>query len=252
MTLARFVERTALVTGGASGIGAATARRLAEEGARVVVADIDEEAAHLLAKELDGVAVRMDVTDHDSVAAAIASAEGKCGPIDVLVNNAGGDRGMAYFLDTDEDDWEFTLALNVKGTMACTHAVLRGMYTRRSGAIVNVASEAGNVGTVGGAAYSAAKGAILGFTKAIARESVGYGVRCNAVAPGPIETPLLQRTAASAGRRGEALKQGMIDATAMRRAGEADEVAAAIAYLASADASFMTGQTLAVSGGLSM
>ena len=252
MTLARFVERTALITGGASGIGAATARRVAEEGGLVVVADIEEDAAQLLAKEIGGVAVVMDVTDSDSILAAIAEAEAQCGPIDVLVNNAGGDRGLSFFLDTDRDDWEFALALNVMGTMACTHAVLRGMYARRTGAIVNVASEAGHVGTIGGAAYSAAKGAILGFTKAIARESVGYGVRCNAVAPGPIETPLLQRVAAEGGPRGAAIKQGMIDATAMRRAGEPDEVAATIAYLASADASFLTGQTLAVSGGLSM
>jgi 2-hydroxycyclohexanecarboxyl-CoA dehydrogenase len=252
MTLARFVERTALVTGGASGIGAATARRLAEEGARVIVGDLDHEGARLVAKEIGGFAIALDVTDQASVDHAVAAGAHELGPIEVLVNNAGGDRGIALFLETEEDDWDFALALNVKGTMACTRSVLRGMYERRAGTIVNVASEAGHVGTVGGAAYAAAKGAILGFTKAIARESVPYGVRCNAVAPGPIDTPLLRRTAEEAGPRGARIRQGMIDATVMGRAGVPDEVAAAIAYLASDDASFLTGQTLAVSGGLSM
>jgi len=247
MKLARFVDRTALVTGGASGIGAATARRLAEEGAHVVIGDLDHEGAKIVAKELDGIAVALDVTDCDSVRAAFADA----GAIDILVNNAGGDRAVAMFLETDEDDWDFSLALNIKGTMACTRAVLAGMYERRSGTIVNVASEAGHVGTVGGAAYAAAKGAVIGFTKAIARESIPYNVRCNAVAPGPVDTPLLDHTAQQ-GRRGELAKQGMIDATLMGRAGTPDEVAATIAYLASDDSSFMTGQVLAVSGGLSM
>jgi 2-hydroxycyclohexanecarboxyl-CoA dehydrogenase len=126
------------------------------------------------------------------------------------------------------------------------------MQERRRGVIVNVASEAGRVGSQGSAAYSAAKAGVIGFTKAIARESARYGVRCNAVAPGPIETPLLNAAPEQLGELGHRLKQAMVNATAMGRIGEPDEVAAAIAYLASDDASYVTGQTLNVSGGLSM
>ena len=239
----------AFVTGGASGIGAATARRLAADGMRVAVADIDEHGAEVVAKEVDGFAVRVDITDASSVRAGVAAAEQALGPIDILVNNAGGDR-FAFFVDTDEASWDAVLDVNLKGAMACTHAVLPGMYERRQGVIVNVASEAGRVGTVAGAAYSAAKAGVIGFTKAIAREGAHLGVRCNAVAPGPIETPLLNGS--SSGRLGARIKQGMIDATILGRSGSPEEVAGSIAFLASDDASYITGHTLAVSGGLAM
>jgi 2-hydroxycyclohexanecarboxyl-CoA dehydrogenase len=245
----RLAGRTALVTGGASGIGAATARRLAAEGACVVVADCDEIGAEKVAADIGGAAVTVDVTDVGAVRRAFADARDAWGPLDVLVNNAGGDRA-ALFLDSDEPDWDATLALNLKGVVACTHAALTTMVERRRGAIVNVASEAGTVGTVGGALYAAAKAGVIGFTKAIAREGARYGVRCNAVAPGPIDTPLLSGLADHP--LGAALRQGMIDATLLGRCGRPDEVAAAIAYLASDDASYVTGHTLAVSGGLSM
>jgi 2-hydroxycyclohexanecarboxyl-CoA dehydrogenase len=245
----RLAGRTALVTGGASGIGAATARRLAAEGACVVVADCDEIGAEKVAADIGGAAVTVDVTDVSAVRRAFADARDAWGPLDVLVNNAGGDRA-ALFLDSDEPDWDATLALNLKGVVACTHAALTTMVERRRGAIVNVASEAGTVGTVGGALYAAAKAGVIGFTKAIAREGARYDVRCNAVAPGPIDTPLLSGLADYP--LGAALRQGMIDATLLGRSGRPDEVAAAIAYLASDDASYVTGHTLAVSGGLSM
>jgi 2-hydroxycyclohexanecarboxyl-CoA dehydrogenase len=245
----RLAGRTALVTGGASGIGAATARRLAAEGACVVVADCDEIGAEKVAADIGGAAVTVDVTDVSAVRRAFADAREAWGPLDVLVNNAGGDRA-ALFLDSDEPDWDATLALNLKGVVACTHAALTTMVERRRGAIVNVASEAGTVGTVGGALYAAAKAGVIGFTKAIAREGARYDVRCNAVAPGPIDTPLLSGLADYP--LGAALRQGMIDATLLGRSGRPDEVAAAIAYLASDDASYVTGHTLAVSGGLSM
>jgi 2-hydroxycyclohexanecarboxyl-CoA dehydrogenase len=247
----RLEARTALVTGGASGIGAATARRLAAEGARVSIADLDEAGAREIAAEIDGHAVGMDVADAASARAGVAAATEALGPLDILVNNAGTDR-FAFFVNTDEELWDIVLGVNLRGVLACTHAVLGSMQERRRGVIVNVASEAGRVGSQGSAAYSAAKAGVIGFTKAIARESARYGVRCNAVAPGPIETPLLNSAPEQLGELGRRLKQGMVNATAMGRIGEPDEVAAAIAYLASDDASYVTGQTLNVSGGLSM
>jgi 2-hydroxycyclohexanecarboxyl-CoA dehydrogenase len=243
----RLEGRSAFVTGGASGIGAATARRLAAEGARVTVGDLDVEGAQAVAGEIDGEAVELDVADGASVRAAFAAT----GRVDVLVNNAGTDR-FAFFANTDEELWDFVIGVNLKGVMACTRAVLPEMHERGGGAIVNVASEAGRVGSQGSVAYSAAKAGVIGFTRAIARESARFGVRCNAVAPGPIETPLLNSAPEQLGALGERLKQGMIGATVMRRIGTPEEVAAAIAFLACDDASYVTGQTLNVSGGLSM
>jgi 2-hydroxycyclohexanecarboxyl-CoA dehydrogenase len=243
----RLEGRIALVTGGASGIGAATARRLAAEGAHVAVADVNEAGARSVASEIDGTALRMDVTDVESVRAGVA----EVGDVDVLVNNAGTDR-FAFFVHTDEELWDFVLAVNLRGTIAVTHAVLDGMQKRGRGAIVNVASEAGRVGSQGSVVYSAAKGGVIAFTRAVARESSRFGVRVNAVAPGPIDTPLLNAAPEELGEIGERLKAGMIAATSMRRIGQPEEVAAAIAFLACDDASFVTGQTINVSGGLSM
>jgi 2-hydroxycyclohexanecarboxyl-CoA dehydrogenase len=243
--------KTALVTGGASGIGAATARRLAAEGARVAIGDLNEQGARNVAGELDGFGFALDVADAASVRAGVAAASDALGEIEVLVNNAGTDR-FAFFVNSDEQLWDFVLGVNLRGVLAVTHAVLPGMQQRRSGSIVNVASEAGRVGSQGSAVYSAAKAGVIGFTKAIAREAARYRVRCNAVAPGPIETPLLNAAPAMLGEIGERLKQGMVNATAMGRTGEPEEVAAAIAFLAGDEASYVTGQTLNVSGGLSM
>jgi 2-hydroxycyclohexanecarboxyl-CoA dehydrogenase len=247
----RLEGRIALVTGGASGIGAATARRLAAEGARVAVADVNREGATEVAGEIDGFAVEMDVTDTASVRDAVAAIRDALGDVQVLVNNAGTDR-FAFFSHTDEELWDFVLGVNLRGVLAVTHSVLPAMHKGKGGSIVNVASEAGRVGSQGSVTYSAAKAGVIGFTKAIARESARYHVRCNAVAPGPIETPLLNTAPVVLGELGARLKQGMIDATAMRRSGQPEEVAAVIAFLASDDASYVTGQTVNVSGGLSM
>ncbi|TMM18590.1 MAG: SDR family oxidoreductase [Actinobacteria bacterium] len=243
--------KNALVTGGASGIGAATARRLAAEGAHVAIGDVNEQGAREVAGELDGFACVLDVASAASVRAAVAEVVGALGAIDVLVNNAGTDR-FAFFVNTDESLWDLVLGVNLRGVIAVTHAVLPSMQERRTGAIVNVASEAGRVGSQGSAVYSAAKAGVIGFTKAIALEAARYRVRSNAVAPGPIETPLLNSAPVQLGELGERLKRGMVNATALGRAGEPEEVAAAIAFLASDEASYVTGQTLNVSGGLSM
>jgi len=248
----RLEGRSALVTGGASGIGAATARRLAAEGARVAVADLNGEAARDVAGEIDGAAIEMDVMDVAAVRAGVTAATAAVGDLDVLVNNAGGGRfPSAFFVDTGEEQWDDDLRLNLHSVLAVTHAVLPGMQRRKRGAIVNVASEAGRAGSQASVPYSAAKAGVIGFTRAIAREGAHYGVRCNAVAPGPIDTPLLD-TVESGSELGARLKAGMIAATVLGRPGTAEEVAGAIVFLASDDASYVTGETLGVSGGLTM
>ena len=247
----RFDGRHAFITGAASGIGAATARRLAEEGARVTIADLDEVGAKEIAQSIGSgaLAVPIDVTDTDTLRDALAIAEDAFGTVDILVNNAGGGERIELFLDSRPPSWEMTLALNLGGAMACTHVALPGMVARRRGAIVNVASEAGRVGLFGGSSYAAAKAGIIGFTKSVALEVATGGVRVNAVAPGPIDTPMLQRTAEQSDL-GARVRRGMIEATAMKRPGDPREVAAAIAFLASDDASYVTGHVLSVSGGI--
>ena len=247
----RLEGRVALVTGGGSGIGKEICRRLAAEGARVGVTDLNDETARDVASEIDGLAHALDVRSTESIRTALAAIEQELGSVDVLVNNAGTDE-FSFFVNTDEGLWDRVLAVNLRGVIAVTHAVLPGMQERRGGRIVNVASEAGRVGSHGSAVYSGAKAGVIGFTKAIAREAARYGVTANAVAPGPIETPLLMAAPEHLGELGEKLVQGMIGGTAMRRIGQPEEVAAAVAFLASDDASYVTGQSLGVSGGLAM
>jgi 2-hydroxycyclohexanecarboxyl-CoA dehydrogenase len=245
----RLEDRTALVTGGASGIGAATCRRLAAEGARVAVTDMNLEGAQQVADEVSGAAYELDVRSDESIQAAVTAAEADLGPIDALINNAGYDE-WAFFTNTDPELWDRVLAVNLRGVIAVTHAVLPGMQERRRGRIVNTASEAGRVGSSGSAIYSAAKAGVIGFTKAIAIENGRYGITSNAVAPGPIETPLLMGAPDAMGDLGKRLVENMVGSTNLRRLGQPDEVAAAIAFLASDDASYITGQALGVSGGL--
>jgi 2-hydroxycyclohexanecarboxyl-CoA dehydrogenase len=242
----RFEGRRALVTGGARGIGAAIAARLAAEGAEVVIGDIDGEGAAKVAGEIGAEPRRLDVTEPD----AAASLVGERGPFAILVNNAGVDE-FGFFTRTDPELWERVLAVNLVGVLACTHAVLPRMQEAGYGRIVNIASEAGRVGSKGSAVYSAAKGGVIAFTKAIARENARFGINANAIAPGPIDTPLL-RAATALGDLGERIVETMKGATQLRRLGEPEEVAAAAAFLASDEASYVTGETLGVSGGLGM
>jgi 2-hydroxycyclohexanecarboxyl-CoA dehydrogenase len=242
----RLEGRKALVTGGAGGIGAATATRLAAEGAEVWVGDVDLVGAERVAREAAGHAVELDVTDLDSVKAAVAA----IGTPDILVNNAGTDE-FGFFVYTTPEQWQRLLAINLVGVFNCTHAVLPAMQEAGYGRIVTIASEAGRVGSKGSAVYSATKGGVIAFMKAIAREGARYGVTANSIAPGPIETPLLMG-AKEFGEIGEKVIETMKGATQLKRLGQPEEVAAAVAFLASEDATYVTGETLGVSGGLGM
>src|SRR6476659_1757665 len=243
----RLEGRKALVTGGASGIGAAIARRLAAEGAEVTIGDLNLEGAAEVAGELSGLPIELDVTDLGSAQAAVDSA-GK--PLDILINNAGTDE-FGFFTQTTPEQWEKVIAVNLRGVLNCTFAALPGMQEAGYGRIVNIASEAGRVGSKGSAVYSAAKAGVIGFTKVIARENARFGINANAIAPGPIETPLLMRTS-EFGEIGAKIVENMKQGTQLRRLGQPEEVAAAVAFLASEDASYVTGETLGVSGGLGM
>ena len=242
----RLEGRKALVTGGASGIGAAIAARLAAEGGEVVIGDVNVEGAAAVAAEIGATPAQLDVTEPQASRDVVA----QHGPFDVLVNNAGTDE-WGFFTGTDPELWERLIAVNLTGVIACTHAVLPGMQERGYGRIVSIASEAGRVGSKGSAVYSAAKGGVIAFTKVIAREGGRFGVNANAVAPGPIETPLLT-SALEYGAIGKRIIENMKEMTQLDRLGQPEEVAAAVAFLASEESSYVTGETLGVSGGLGM
>jgi 2-hydroxycyclohexanecarboxyl-CoA dehydrogenase len=239
-----------LVTGGARGIGAAIARALAAEGHRVAVADILDEEAELTASELSGLAVHLDVTDSASVTEAKSQAERELGPINILVNNAGWDE-FRPFLETDEAFWDKVIEINFKGCLRVCREVVPGMIEREGGRVINIGSDAARVGSSLEAVYSGAKGAVVSFTKTLAREVARHGVTANVVCPGPTETPMLEHMLSEGGdsaKMVEALKR----AVPMRRLARPEDIAAAVAFLASERAGFITGQTLSVSGGLTM
>lgn len=234
--------RRALVTGGASGIGAAVARRLAAAGLDVVIADLQGEAAARLATEVGGSGLALDVTEFDRVAEAVA----RHGPFDILVNSVGVDQ-HAFFTQSLPEDWRRLLAVNLESVFNSTHAVLPAMQTAGWGRIVNVASEAGRLGSRGGSVYAAAKGGVIAFTRSLARENGRKGITANVVAPGPIDTPMLRQ---AVGEGGDKLLDAMKGATLAGRLGSADEVAAAVAFLVSEGAGYVTGEVLGVSGGM--
>ncbi len=239
--------RVALVTGGARGIGRAICERLAAEGARVAIADID--GAEKTAAEIgrSAIGVRLDVTDSASVKAGVGEVIAHFGRVDVLVNNAGWDK-VEPFVKASEETWDKVLAINLRGPIAVTRAVLDGMLERRAGWIVSISSDAGRVGSSGEVVYSAAKAGVIGFSKALAREVARAGIHVNVVCPGPTNTPLL----AQVGADNPNLVQSLAKAVPFGRIGEPADLAGAVAFLASDDAAFITGQTLSVSGGMSM
>lgn len=244
-------ERRVMVTGGASGIGHAIVTRLASEGAIVGVLDVNKQLGRQVVDEITAAggrahAFNVDITDLAQVRAAI----GEFDPVAGLVNCAGWDR-MARFVDTDPTLWRKIVDINLFGTLNMLYAVLPGMVTRKFGRIVNIASDAGRVGSSGEAVYSACKGGIIAFGKTLAREHANDGIVVNTICPGPTDTPLLA-TLATDGGLGEQVVPKLARAMPMRRLGQPNDYPGAVAFLLSDDAAYITGQTLSVSGGLTM
>jgi len=230
-------------------MGQAMAERLAAEGARVAVTDVDLDSAQKTAAALEGAAgFRLDITDAAEVSTRIEEIVAALGPIDALVNNAGWDR-LAPFLETDEDLWDRVIDINLRGPIRMTKAVLPSMVERQGGRIVNISSDAGRVGSTGEAVYSACKAGIIGFGKTVAREMARHGITVNAICPGPTATPLLE---SMVGEGNDKLIDSLKRGIPMRRLGAPDDIAGAVAFIVSDDAGFITGQTLSVSGGLTM
>jgi 2-hydroxycyclohexanecarboxyl-CoA dehydrogenase len=247
------VGRVAFVTGAGRGIGRAIALRLAEHGDAVAIGDIRSDDAGETAtaiEEIGGraVALALDVTDSGSVENAVEETLGLLGPVEILVNNAGWDE-MHPFLETDEPFWDRVIEVNFKGCLRMTRAALPGMVERKWGRIVNIGSDAGRVGSSFESVYSGAKGGVIAFTKTIAREYARSGVTANTVCPGPTDTAMLAEVAAG---QGEKIIEAMKRAVPMKRLATPEDVATAVAFFASDEAEYITGQTLSVSGGLTM
>ena len=250
-----MTERVALVTGGGSGIGREICFGLAVAGRRVAVADLNldgalETASLISATGGTAIAVHMDVADSDAVQGGILQVLDELGPPEILVNCAGWDELMP-FLSTDEDFWDRVIEINYKGVLRTVHACLPSMTEKGWGRIVNIASDAGRVGSSFEAVYSGAKGGVIGFTKTIAREAARSGITANVVCPGPTDTPLIDGIVA-ASDDGDKIIGAMARAVPMKRVGTPIEVASAVIYFCSEEAAFVTGQTLSVSGGLTM
>lgn len=247
--------RTAVVTGGAGAIGRAIAAALASRGMAVAVGDLREDAAERAAADLRGsgaeaIGVALDVTDGVAVAAAAAAVRERLGPVDVLVNNAGWDE-LRPFAETDEPFWQRIVDVNYLGALRVTRELLPSMVERGWGRVVTVSSDAARVGSSLESVYAGAKAGLIGFSKSLAREVATSGVTVNVVCPGPTDTPLLTGMVGE-DERGAKVIAAMTRAVPMKRLGQPGEVASAVAFFASDEAAFVTGQTLSVSGGLTM
>lgn len=247
--------KTVIVTGGGGGIGGATCRRFGAAGAKVAVLDLNLSAAGATADAITGtggraVAIACDITRREDVDAAVAKTTADLGPVDVLVNNAGWDV-FKPFAKTNADDWQKLIAINLVGALNMHHAVLPGMAERRAGRIVNIASDAARVGSSGEAVYAACKGGLVSFSKTIAREHARHGITVNVVCPGPTDTALFADYKQGAGDPAK-LEDAFRRSIPLGRIGQPDDLPGAILFFASDDASYITGQVLSVSGGLSM
>jgi len=246
--------KVAVVTGAAGGIGRGIALKLGSLGAKVAVADLKvdqgKETVSLLGKEgAEGIFLKTDITDLAQVQELVKATISAFGKVDILVNNAGWDR-IEPFLKNTPDFWDKVIAINLKGPIHCIRAVLDHLVERKYGKIVNISSDAGRVGSSGEAVYSACKGGIIAFTKTMAREMARYSINVNCVCPGATDTPLLAEL--TQGETGAKIIDAMVKVVPFRRLGKPEDVAGAVAFLVSDEASFITGQTLSVSGGLTM
>jgi 2-hydroxycyclohexanecarboxyl-CoA dehydrogenase len=237
--------KTVLVTGGGGAIGRAICARFAEEGAKVLAADRNRQAAETAAKTVNGKALVFDISDYQSAKAAIKEI-----PVDILVNNAGWDR-FQNFADTKPEEWEELIAVNLRGPLNMHHLVLPQMLARGRGRIVNISSDAARVGSSGESVYAACKGGIISFSKTLAREVARKGITVNVVCPGPTDTPIL-RGFLGEGEAGQKVYDALVRAIPMKRVGQPGDIPGIVAFLASDDAAFITGQVISVSGGLTM
>lgn len=251
----RLQGKTAVVTGGGGGIGGATSRRFAGEGARVAVLDRDFAAAQRVAAQIreqggESLALQCDITVRSSIDLAVAEVNSRFGGIDILVNNAGWDVFLP-FTKTTPDQWDQLIAINLTGALHMHHAVLPGMVERKGGRIVNIASDAARVGSSGEAVYAACKGGLVAFSKTLAREHSRHNITVNVVCPGPTDTALFADYKKGAGNP-EKLEEAFRRSIPLGRIGQPEDLPGAIAFFASDDAAYITGQVLSVSGGLTM
>jgi 2-hydroxycyclohexanecarboxyl-CoA dehydrogenase len=242
--------RVAIVTGGAKGIGAGICKRLSEDGFAVAIVDLDGGGAEAIAKDLPNASAHTaDVSSYDAVAAAVQGVIERWGRVDALVNNAGWDR-VQPFLDNRPDLWSKLIGINLHGPINFAHAALPHLVSRASGRVVNIASDAGRVGSSGEVVYSACKGGVIAFTKGLAREVARHGITVNCVCPGPTDTPLLAEIRSE--ETGDRIIEAITRATPLRRLAQPEDIAHAVAFFLSPGAGFITGQVVSVSGGLTM